>query len=56
MAHGLSSVLVDLPTEVLYDLSLAPVVRLVASGTSLSDREVDTLIESCWHAIHRLST
>jgi TetR/AcrR family transcriptional repressor of multidrug resistance operon len=56
MAHGLSSVLVDLPTEVLYDLSLAPVVRLVASGTSLSDREVDTLIESCWHAIHRLSS
>ncbi len=53
MAHGLSSVLVDLPTEILYDLSLAPVVRLIASGTSLSDHEIDTLVEACWHAIHK---
>ena len=55
MAASLSSVLVDLPAEILYDLSLAPVVRLVASGTALSDSEVDTLIESCWQAIHKPS-
>lgn len=53
MAQDLSSVLVDLPIHVLYDLSLAPVVRLVASDTTLSDPEMDTLIESCWQAVHR---
>lgn len=53
MAQGMSSVLVDLPPDVLYDLSLAPVVRLVAAGTSLSPREIETLIESCWHAVHK---
>jgi TetR/AcrR family transcriptional repressor of multidrug resistance operon len=53
MAQRLSSVLVDLPAELLYDLSLAPVVRLVASGASLTTSEVDTLIESCWQAVHK---
>lgn len=55
MAANLSSVLVDLPAEILYDLSLAPVVRLVASGRALTGSEVDTLIESCWQAVHRTS-
>lgn len=53
MATNLSSVLVDLPAEILYDLSLAPVVRLVASGRTLTDSEIDTLIESCWQAVHK---
>jgi len=53
MARSLSSELVDLPAHTLYDLSLAPVVRLVASDTVLTDREIDTLIESCWQAVHK---
>lgn len=53
MAQGLSSVLVDLPPAILYDLSLAPVVRLVASDTDLTTSEMDTLIESCWQAVHK---
>jgi TetR/AcrR family transcriptional repressor of multidrug resistance operon len=52
-AEQLSSVLVELPVRVLYDLSLAPVVRLVASDTQLNQWEMDTLIESCWRAVHR---
>lgn len=55
IAQELSSVIVDLPTEILYDLGLAPVVRLVASHTPLSDSQVDTLIESCWRSIHKTS-
>lgn len=51
-AQELSSVLVDLPINVIYDLSLAPAVRLVAAGTQLTDSEMDTLIESCWRAVH----
>lgn len=53
MAERLSSVLVDLPVHLLYDLGLAPAVRLVASGIDLSKAETDTLIEACWRAIHR---
>lgn len=53
MARSLSSVLTDLPAHILYDLGLAPVVRLVASATELTDREIDTLIESCWQAVHK---
>ncbi|KAA3641729.1 MAG: TetR/AcrR family transcriptional regulator [Armatimonadetes bacterium] len=50
-AEGLGAYLVDLPAEVLYDLSLAPAVRLVASGTALSKTDLSTVIESCWRAV-----
>lgn len=53
MARSMASVLVDLPPDVLYDLSLAPVVRLVAGGSALSAREIETLIDSCWQAVHK---
>lgn len=53
LAQELSAVLVDLPSQVLYDLALAPVIRLVASGTELTDTEIDTLIDSCWRAVCR---
>lgn len=52
-AEAMAAELVDLPGEVLYDLSLAPAVRLVASNTSLGKKELDTLIESCWRAVKR---
>lgn len=50
-AEGMSAELVDLPAEILYDLGLAPCVRLVADGVELSEGELNTLIESCWRAI-----
>lgn len=52
-AEAMSAFLVDLPVDVLYDLSLAPAVRLVASGTELDDPDLETLIEACWRAVHK---
>lgn len=52
-ANRLSGAFVDLPSQLLYDLSLAPAVRLAASGESLRDHELATLIESCWRAVVR---
>jgi TetR/AcrR family transcriptional repressor of multidrug resistance operon len=45
--------LVPLPPEVIYALSLGSAVRLVASGTSLDAGELETLIEASWRAITR---
>lgn len=52
-AEALAARLVDLPIEVIYDLALAPAVRLVASGTGLSADQLETLVESCWRAVKR---
>lgn len=52
-AERLVDSLVDLPGELLYDLSLAAAVRLAASGQTLSQDEMDTLIDACWRAISR---
>ena len=52
-ADRLIDSLVDLPSELLYDLSLAPAVRLAASGAELSDHQIDSLVDSCWRAISR---
>lgn len=52
-ARMLARHLVDLPFDVLYDLSLAPAVRLVASGTRLEPDDTDTLIEACWRSVSR---
>jgi len=51
-AQAIAPVLVDLPLDVLYDLSLGAAVRLVASGTELDPDDLDLLIEACWRAVH----
>ena len=43
--------LVPLPPQVIYSMSLGVVVRLVAGGSTLSDAELDTLVASTWRAI-----
>lgn len=48
--------LADLPFEVLYDLGLAPAVRLVASGTALTRAQLEAVADGCWRAISRPST
>ncbi|MEE8601529.1 TetR/AcrR family transcriptional regulator [Euzebya tangerina] len=48
---GLRDVFVELPDTVLYDLGLAPAVRLAASETSLTDAELQTVAVSCWRAV-----
>lgn len=48
-----AAVLVDLPAEVLYALSLGVVVRLVAAGIRLKDEELDSLVSATWRAVTR---
>ncbi len=47
----LMGTIVDLPVLVLYDLSLGPAVRLVASGQTLPADSLDRLATACWRAI-----
>jgi AcrR family transcriptional regulator len=48
-----AALLVDLPREVIYTLSLGVVVRLVAGGITLKDHEVDSLVAATWRAVTR---
>jgi AcrR family transcriptional regulator len=45
--------LLPLPLEVLYELGLAPAVRLAASGIDLGDEELGAVAEACWRAVTR---
>jgi AcrR family transcriptional regulator len=45
--------LLPLPLEVLYELGLAPAVRLAASGIELGDDELGSVAEACWRAVTR---
>lgn len=47
----LVELLVPLPGEVIYAMSLGVVVRLVAAGASLTPAELDTLTDATWRAI-----
>ncbi len=47
----LLALLVPLPPEVLYSLSLGVAVRLAADGALLSDDELETVIDSTWRSI-----
>ncbi len=50
-AERLREHLVDLPGELLYELGLAPAVRLAATHEDLTDQQLTTMIEACWNAI-----
>ena len=47
--------LVSLPMEVVYVLTMGVAVRLVASGTKLSNEELETLVGATWRAITKAS-
>jgi AcrR family transcriptional regulator len=47
------SVSVDLPSQVIYALSLGVAVRLIAAGIQLKDEELDTLVAATWRAVTR---
>lgn len=51
IGEDLMAKFVDLPVLVLYDLSLGPAVRLVASGETLPADSLDRLATACWRAI-----
>jgi AcrR family transcriptional regulator len=52
-APDIAELMVDLPPQILYELGIAPAVRLVASGAKLSDKELKLSAEGCWRAITR---
>ena len=44
------SELLPLPLDVLYELGIAPALRLVAAGIELRDAELDAIVAACWRA------
>lgn len=53
LGEEMSDQLVDLPVEIIYELGLAPAVRLAASDTDLDEPGITKVIAACWRAIHR---
>lgn len=51
LAAAMTPHLVDLPLEIIYELGLAPAIRLVATATPLDDTHLEMVIGSCWRAI-----
>ena len=49
------SLIVDLPNQVIYALSLGVAVRLIAAGVQLKVEELDTLVSATWRAVTRPS-
>ena len=47
----LKKALIDLPPMVLYDLGLAPALRMAGTGEPLSDAQITTAAGACWRAI-----
>lgn len=45
--------LLPLPLDVLYELSLAPAVRLAAGGTDLGRADLELVADACWRAVSR---
>lgn len=50
---AMTAQLLPLPLEVLYELGLAPPVRLAAGGAKLTDTDLETVADACWRAISR---
>ena len=51
LAAALASHLVDLPLEILFELGLAPAIRLVASETDIDDSQLSAVVDACWRAV-----
>ena len=52
-AEEFTNLLVDLPDQVIYALSLGVAVRLIAAGIQLKDAQLDTLVSATWRAVTR---
>lgn len=49
----IAALLLPLPLEVIYELGLAPAVRLAAVGAELSQDELVAVADACWRAVSR---
>jgi TetR/AcrR family transcriptional repressor of multidrug resistance operon len=52
-ASDIAAQLQPLPLDVLYELGLAPAVRLAVTATGLSDQELTAAADACWRAVSR---
>lgn len=52
-APAIAERLLPLPLEVLYELGLAPAVRLAAAGVELTPGELRATADACWRAVSR---
>jgi hypothetical protein len=52
-SENFTSLIVDLPNQVIYALSLGVAVRLIAAGVQLKGEELDTLVSATWRAVTR---
>lgn len=52
-SEDFAELVVDLPDQVIYALSLGVAVRLIAAGLQLKDEELDTLVSATWRAVTR---
>jgi len=50
-APDIARLLEPLPLEVLYEIGLAPAVRLAARGIELSEADLDRTARACWRAV-----
>ncbi|MCL1599358.1 MAG: TetR/AcrR family transcriptional regulator [Actinomycetia bacterium] len=48
-----AELLVSIPIDVVYSLSLGQAIRLAASGIEMTDDEIGLVVEACWRAITR---
>ena len=52
-APDIAGMLEPLPLEVLYEIGLAPAVRLAARGIELSEGDLERTARACWRAVSR---
>jgi AcrR family transcriptional regulator len=52
-APDLAGLLAPLPLEIIYELGIAPAVRLVAGGVDLEDEGLRAVADACWRAVTR---
>ena len=51
LATNMAPYLIALPIEIVYELGLAPAVRLAAWGVPLDNPGIDLVLASCWRAV-----
>jgi AcrR family transcriptional regulator len=52
-APDLAGALLPLPLDVIYELGIAPAVRLAAAGEQLTDAQLEKVAHACWRAVSR---
>jgi TetR/AcrR family transcriptional repressor of multidrug resistance operon len=50
-APDLAAVLAPLPQQVIWELGVAPAIRLAAQGTALTRTQLTAIAQACWRAI-----